>query len=287
MKSILHYFSLVKFSHTIFAMPFAVLGYFLGVQHTGESPDWQIFLYVLLCMIFARNAAMGFNRWADRNIDAANERTAVREIPAGKVSAYSALLFVIANAGLFIAATYMINPLCFYLSPVALFTVLVYSFTKRFTALCHFVLGLGLSLAPIGAYIAVTGSFALLPLLFSGIVLLWTGGFDILYSLQDEDFDRDNMLHSMPSLLGRRRALLLSSAVHIIVAVAVATAGLVGHFHPLYWAGAVIFIGLLIYQHMLVTPDDISRVNLAFGTTNGIASFIYCSISVFAILLYS
>lgn len=268
-------------------MPFAVLGYFLGVQHTGESPDWQIFLYVLLCMIFARNAAMGFNRWADRNIDAANERTAVREIPAGKVSAYSALLFVIANAGLFIAAAYMINPLCFYLSPVALFTVLVYSFTKRFTALCHFVLGLGLSLAPIGAYIAVTGSFAILPLLFSGIVLLWTGGFDILYSLQDEDFDRDNHLHSMPSLLGRRRALLLSSTVHIIVALAVVAAGLVGHFHPLYWAGAALFIGLLIYQHMLVTPDDISRVNLAFGTTNGIASFIYCSISVTAILLYS
>ncbi len=286
MKSILHYFSLVKFSHTIFAMPFAVLGYFLGVQKMGVSPDWQIFLYIILCMVFARNAAMGFNRWADRTIDAANQRTAVREIPAGKISARSALTFVIVNALLFIGTTYLINRLCFYLSPVALITILAYSLTKRFTSLCHFVLGLGLSLAPIGAYIAVTGTFAVLPLLFSLTVLLWTGGFDILYALQDEDFDRSHQLHSVPSRLGRPKAMLLSSSVHVLVAAIVIFAGYMGMFSPIYWAGAAIFIALLIYQHRLVTPDDISRVNLAFGTTNGVAALVFCSIIIVSLLMY-
>lgn len=267
-------------------MPFAVLGYFLGVQHVGGSPDWTIFVFVILCMVFARNAAMGFNRWADRAFDAANERTAVREIPAGVVSARSALIFVIANAVLFVASAYMINPLCFYLSPVALATILAYSLTKRFTALCHFVLGLGLSLAPIGAYIAVTGRFDPLPLLFSLIVLLWTGGFDILYSLQDEEFDRSHQLHSIPSMLGRRRAMLLSSAVHVLVAVAVVLAGLGGMFHPIYWAGAAVFVGLLMYQHRLVKPDDISKVNLAFGTTNGVAALVFCTVAVASVVLY-
>lgn len=286
MKSIRHYFSLVKFSHTIFAMPFAVLGYFLGVQHNGGSPDWTIFMFVVLCMVFARNAAMGFNRWADRAFDAANERTAVRDIPAGNVSARAALIFVIANALLFVASAYMINPLCFYLSPVALVTILAYSLTKRFTSLCHFVLGLGLSLAPIGAYIAVTGRFDPLPLLFSFIVLLWTGGFDILYSLQDEEFDRSNNLHSVPSMLGRRRAMLLSSAVHVLVALAVVLAGFGGMFHPIYWAGASVFVALLVYQHRLVKPDDISKVNLAFGTTNGVAALVFCSVAVASIILF-
>lgn len=286
MKSIHHYFSLVKFSHTIFAMPFAVLGYFLGVQQNGGSPNWTIFLFVVLCMVFARNAAMGFNRWSDRAFDAANERTAVREIPAGKVSARAALIFVIANAVLFISTAFMINPICFYLSPVALATILTYSLTKRFTSLCHFALGLGLSLAPIGAYIAVTGRFDPLPLLFSLIVLLWTGGFDILYSLQDEEFDRRNDLHSVPSMLGRRRAMLLSSAVHVLVAVAVVLAGFGGMFHPIYWAGAAIFVALLIYQHRLVKPDDISKVNLAFGTTNGVAALVFCTVAVTSIILY-
>lgn len=267
-------------------MPFAVLGYFLGVQHNGGSPDWTIFMFVVLCMVFARNAAMGFNRWADRAFDAANERTAVRDIPAGNVSARAALIFVIANALLFVASAYMINPLCFYLSPVALVTILAYSLTKRFTSLCHFVLGLGLSLAPIGAYIAVTGRFDPLPLLFSFIVLLWTGGFDILYSLQDEEFDRSNNLHSVPSMLGRRRAMLLSSAVHVLVALAVVLAGFGGMFHPIYWAGAAVFVALLVYQHRLVKPDDISKVNLAFGTTNGVAALVFCSVAVASIILF-
>lgn len=267
-------------------MPFALVGFFLGINaSTATSFQWDILLYVILCMVFARNAAMGFNRWADRNIDAQNARTAVREIPAGKISPNAALAFIIVNVILFIGTTYFINELCFYLSPVALITVLGYSLTKRFTSLCHFVLGVGLSLAPIGAYIAVTGEFAMLPLLYSFVVLLWTGGFDIIYALQDEEFDKGADLHSIPSLLGRKNALLLSTIVHIIVAVIVIYIGLSAPFHPIYWAGAGAFILLLAYQHKIVTPDDISKVNLAFGTTNGIAAVIYGLFSIVAIVL--
>lgn len=194
-----NYLSLIKFSHTIFALPFAMIGFFLGTAQTAVGIDWKLFALVILCMVFARSAAMGFNRWADRDIDEKNPRTAVREIPAGIISPQNALFFVIVNCLLFIATTYFINWLCFYLSPIALLVVLGYSYTKRFTALCHFVLGIGLALAPIGAYIAVTGEFAILPLIYSFIVLFWVAGFDIIYALQDEGFDRSLGLNSIPS----------------------------------------------------------------------------------------
>lgn len=267
-------------------MPFAFIGFFLGARAVSlEQLSWEALIYVVLCMVFARNAAMAFNRWADRTIDAGNERTASREIPAGKISSKSAFLFVVVNSLLFIGTTYFINKLCFYLSPVALITVLGYSLTKRFTSLCHFVLGLGLSLAPIGAYIAVTGQFAVLPLLFSAIVLFWTGGFDIIYALQDEDFDRGESLHSVPSKLGAKRALWLSIIVHFATALFVLSAGWFGDFHFIYWAGAMLFLALLVYQHTIVKPDDLTRVNLAFGTTNGIASVIYGATVVVSILV--
>ncbi|RME06912.1 MAG: 4-hydroxybenzoate octaprenyltransferase, partial [Bacteroidetes bacterium] len=184
------YLSLVKFAHTVFAMPFALLGYFLAVQLPDRHFDWKLLLLVVLCMVFARNAAMAFNRYLDRNIDKANPRTATREIPAGVISPQSALWFVILNAAGFIATTWFINSLCFLLSPVALLVILGYSFTKRFSALCHLVLGMGLALAPVGAYIAVTGSFATLPVLYGFAVLFWVSGFDIIYALQDDEFDR-------------------------------------------------------------------------------------------------
>ncbi|RYG34376.1 MAG: 4-hydroxybenzoate octaprenyltransferase, partial [Chitinophagaceae bacterium] len=182
------YFSLVLFAHSIFAMPFALIGFFLGISTTGQPFEWLKLLLVILCMVFARNTAMAFNRYLDRDIDALNERTKQRDIPAGKVSPREALMFTVINIMLFIGATYWINPLCFYLSPVAIFVVLFYSYTKRFTPLCHFVLGLGLALAPIGAYIAVTGQFSLVPIFFSLAVLFWVSGFDIIYALQDESF---------------------------------------------------------------------------------------------------
>ena len=271
-----NYLSLIKFSHTIFALPFALIGFFLAIHTTSTTINWLILVYVILCMVFARSAAMAFNRYIDRDIDKANKRTAaIREIPNGTISAKSALLFVIINCTLFIATTYFINPLCFYLSPVALAVVLGYSLTKRFTALCHLVLGLGLSLAPIGAYLAVTGQFNWLPLFFSFSVLFWVSGFDIIYALQDEEFDKTQKLHSIPVLMGKKNALLLSNVLHMVTASFILYAGYYAELGLFYWIGCSVFIGLLSYQHFLVKPNDLSKVNLAFFTTNGIASVVF------------
>ncbi|MCB0632766.1 MAG: putative 4-hydroxybenzoate polyprenyltransferase, partial [Lewinella sp.] len=275
-----NYFSLIKFSHTIFALPFALVGFFLGVQLNDGRLDWRLFVLVLLCMVFARSAAMAFNRYLDRDIDADNPRTARREIPSGVISARHALLFVVISSLLFIACTWFINPLCFYLSPVALLVILGYSYTKRFTFLCHFVLGLGLSLAPIGAYLATGQGFDLLPLLYSAAVLFWVSGFDIIYALQDEHFDKDHALHSVPVWLGKQRALQLSNVLHLLSGLFMTLAAYFfsqtyGEAGYLHWIGLGIFLGLLVYQHTVVSAKDLSRVNLAFFTTNGIASLIF------------
>ncbi|NCU02735.1 MAG: UbiA family prenyltransferase [Chitinophagaceae bacterium] len=303
MSTVKNYLSLIKFSHTIFALPFALIGFFLAIvygviEHSGQwdlnrtivwrfdpldAGNWKYyggsllfkFVLVLLCMIFARSAAMAFNRYLDRSFDAKNPRTAIREIPAGIISANSALLFTIINSLLFVVATFFINPLCFALSPVALLVVLGYSYTKRFTPLCHLVLGLGLSLAPIGAYLAVTGVFAVLPILFSFTVLFWVSGFDIIYALQDEEFDKKYELKSIPAWLGKAKALRVSEILHALSAACVVTAGLYGGFGWLYWVGVAVFIGMLIYQHSIVKPNDLSKVNIAFMTANGIASVVF------------
>jgi 4-hydroxybenzoate polyprenyltransferase len=186
------------------------------------------------------------------------------------------MIFVIINCIAFIISTYFINIMCLALSPVALFVILFYSYTKRFTPLCHLVLGLGLSLAPIGAYIAVTGQFALVPVLFSFSVLFWVSGFDIIYALQDEEFDKENNLYSIPSWLGKKRALRVSEYLHFLSAAAVIAAGMIGHFSWLYWAGVCVFAFFLFYQHTLVKPADLSKVNKAFFSSNGIASVVFC-----------
>jgi 4-hydroxybenzoate polyprenyltransferase len=258
-------------------MPFALIGFFLAVQLTSAIFEWHLLLKVVLCMVFARNAAMAFNRYIDRNIDEKNPRTAIREIPAGIIKANAALWFVIINCIAFVVTTYFINPLCLALSPVALSVVLGYSLTKRFTALCHLVLGLGLSLAPIGAYLAVVGQFDVLPLLFSFAVLFWVGGFDVIYALQDEEFDRENDLFSIPVWLGKTKALRLSNVLHAFTAGLLFVAGRMGGFEWLYWIGFTVFSGLLIYQHTLVKPNDLSKVDLAFFTTNGVASVLFAS----------
>ncbi|MCX6205570.1 MAG: putative 4-hydroxybenzoate polyprenyltransferase [Bacteroidetes bacterium] len=293
MTAIKKYLSLVKFSHTIFALPFAMIGFFLALKQGNISQQedarlgwgieftetWQLivakFFLVLICMVTARSAAMAFNRYLDRYYDAMNPRTAIREIPQGVISPTSAFLFVVLNCIIFMVATYSINPICFFLSPVALFVILFYSYTKRFTALCHLVLGLGLSLAPIGAYIAVTGHFAVLPILFSFTVLFWVSGFDIIYAMQDIDFDQTNKLHSIPSVLGAVNALRVSELLHLLSAATVVSAGFYGGFHFIYWIGVLVFIGMLIYQHRLVKPNDLSKVNIAFMTANGIASVVF------------
>ena len=247
----------------------------MHLQGKSIEQPWLLFVLVVLCMVFARSAAMAFNRWLDSSFDAKNPRTAIREIPAGIISESSALRFVIVNCILFIVATWFINPLCFALSPVALFVILFYSFTKRFTPLCHLVLGVGLSLAPIGAYLAVTGVFSILPIMFSLAVVFWVSGFDIIYALQDVDFDRSQNLFSMPSWLGKSGALKVSEGLHVMSALCVVGAGMIGGFNIFYWIGIAVFIGMLIYQHRLVKPHDLSRVNLAFMTANGVASVVF------------
>jgi len=286
MSSVKKYFSLVKFAHTVFAMPFAMIGYFLGVVYAGVGFSWQTLLLVILCMVFARNAAMSFNRYADRLIDAKNPRTGMREIPSGIIKPRAALMFVIVNAVAFVGTCWFLNLLVFYLSPVALLVVLGYSHTKKYTSLCHFILGLGLSLAPVGAYLAVTGAFAWLPVMFSFVVLLWTGGFDIVYALQDEDFDVQERLHSIPAWMGIRRALAISAVVHLLAGTLVVVIGIFWDFGFWYTAGAVCFLSLLLYQHLIVKPDDLSRVNAAFFTSNGIASVVFAIFVVLDLFFY-
>jgi 4-hydroxybenzoate polyprenyltransferase len=269
------YFSLVLFAHTVFAMPFAIIGFFLAITTTTYEFDWFKLFLMLLCMVFARNAAMAFNRYLDRNIDAQNPRTAIRDIPSGRISSKEALLFTIVNSILFILTTFLINKLCFYLSPVALTVVLGYSYTKRFTPLCHLILGLGLALAPIGAYLVVTGEFAMLPIYFSLAVLCWVSGFDIIYALQDEEFDRLNNLNSIPAWLGKENALRVSSFLNLLAVVFVTIPYFNTDLSWFYLAGVLFFILLLIYQHTLVKPDDLSKVDRAFFTTNGIASVVF------------
>ncbi len=275
------YFSFIKFSHTIFALPFAMIGFFSCRVATGVHIQFKNFLLVLSCMVCARSAAMGFNRVADLKFDRENPRTAQREIPAGVITKSAALIFVIVCGGLFILSTYFINPLCFRLSPVALAVVLVYSYTKRFTHLSHFFLGLGLALAPIGAYLAVTGKFHVLPILLGLAVLFWVSGFDIIYALQDEEFDRSQKLFSIPVWLGKKNALLFSSILHFFCIICLVSIAVIGMLGIWYWTGFGIFLLLLIYQHTIVKPDDLSRVNFAFATTNGIASVIF---SVFVLI---
>ncbi len=282
-SKIVNYASLVKFSHSIFALPFAVTGFFMASHYYAYDYQWHELLYVVLCMVLARNSAMGFNRWADASIDAKNPRTAQREIPAGVIKPRHALIFVIINTLAFFAICFLINPLVFALSPVAILIVLGYSYTKRFTGLSHYVLGLGLAIAPTAAFLVVSAEFRLLPILLSGMVLFWTAGFDIIYSLQDEGFDKAKKLHSIPAKIGRKNALILSAATHFISLVFLFFIGWFYIPNLTYWIGAAGFSLLLIYQHLIVTPKDISRINLAFGTLNGIASIVFAIFCILAL----
>lgn len=257
-----------------------MIGYTLAQQRYPSERQIIVLSLVIICMISARSAAMAFNRYLDRDIDKSNARTSVREIPSGVIQPNNALFFVIGMALIFIIATFFINTLCFSLSPIALFVVLGYSYTKRFTALCHVVLGVGLGLAPIGAYLSLSNQFDVIPVLFGIGVMLWVAGFDIIYALQDEEFDKSNHLQSIPAVLGKANALLTSNVLHIGSAIIMAYAVYYSEVEytsigSLSWVAYVLFIVLLVYQHTLVKPNDLSKVNLAFFTTNGIASVIF------------
>lgn len=286
MKRIVKYFALVKFAHTIFAMPFALMAFAFALWSTDAEFSWWLLLQVVLCMVFARNVAMGFNRWADRDIDAENPRTAEREIPSGAISPRNALTFVIVNAILFVVTASTINLLTAILSPVALAVIMAYSYCKRFTWASHLVLGLSLAIAPAGAYIAVTGTLAFAPCLLSLLVLTWCGGFDIIYALQDAEFDRKRGLHSIPSTFSVATSLYISIALHCVsVASLVAFAAYLPQSW-LLWCGVALFSAILVAEHILVTPKKQRSIGIAFGTLNGLASLTLAVFVIADILIF-
>jgi 4-hydroxybenzoate polyprenyltransferase len=268
---------MIKFEHTVFALPFAFTGALLAL---GRLPSWEQVFWIIVAMVGARSAAMGFNRWADRHIDAANPRTKTRALPLGLVTPRQVLFFIVASSALLILAAYMLNPLSFYLSPLALAIVFFYSYTKRFTFLAHAFLGLAISGAPMGAWIAVTGQFELPTLVLGLAVLFWLLGFDILYALQDMHFDREAGLHSIPSRFGVRASLRISRASHAITMIALF---LLYELLPVgapYLTGVFISLGLIIYEHTLVREGDLSKLNMAFFNMNG-----YISVTIFIFTL--
>lgn len=265
LSTVRHYLSLVRFSHTLFALPFALAAMFWAAR---GWPGWRVFLLVLLCMAFARNAAMAFNRLADAAYDARNPRTAARHIPAGILTRRGVLAFFLANAALFVAATAFLNPLAFVLSVPALFAVCLYSFTKRFTAWSHLYLGLAIGISPVGAWIAVRGEFATEALLLCLILLFWIAGFDIIYATQDEEFDRGTGLHSAAVRFGRAGALRLSMALHAaMLAVLVLTEALFRLGWPFQAALAAV-AALLAYLHFLRRGDSLEGLNQDFFLAN-------------------
>ncbi len=279
------YFSLVTFSHTVFALPFALIGFTLGVLEPGTVLVWTDLLLVVACMVTARSAAMAFNRLVDAGYDAQNARTAIRDIPAGKITPRAAGIFVFVNCAVFILCAGLLNRACLLLSPVALLVVLGYSYTKRFTWLCHLILGVGLALAPVGSYIAVTGGFGVVSCLFGGVVLLWVAGFDIVYALQDESFDRSVGLHSIPTRFGESRSFGLSRWLHLscfatLLLASVTMAKQWPNATMLIYGSALFFGSALVYQHRLVRPGRLALIDRAFFTTNGVASVVYAGLLV-------
>ena len=263
------YANFVKLPHTIFALPFALVGVTLASYIAPVS--YRVLGWVVLAFTAARFAAMGFNRIVDRVYDARNPRTAMREIPSGTMNVKEAKALVIAAVLLFELAAWKLNILCYVLSPFALAWVLGYSFTKRFTRWSHLVLGLGLGIAPVGGYLAVTGVWSdpwWMLVALAAAVMCWTGGFDILYALQDIEFDRANELHSLPAKVGARRSLVIARALHAITVVLLALVGVATGEGALYFAGVAVAAGLLMFEHTLVHAEDVSRVGRAFFTVN-------------------
>lgn len=273
MRSATVYARMIKLSHTVFALPFALAAAVLATRQVGWT--WAQLGLILVCLVAARSSAMGFNRIVDRDIDAKNPRTSGREIPSGQLSVPAAWGFTLGSAALFVAASAALGPATLALSPVALAVVWGYSLTKRYTALCHAVLGLGLALAPTGVWIALTGGYGLVPALLSLAVGTWVAGFDILYACQDASFDREHGLNSVPAALGLRGAMVLSAALHVgTMAALLALPAAV----PLGWpyaVGLVAIGGVLAYEHWIVRPDDLSRIDKAFFDLNGYVSLLF------------
>lgn len=276
------YGRMIKLSHSVFALPFALAA---AVIAAGGAPAPRQVLWILVAMVGARSAAMGFNRLADQELDARNPRTAGRELPAGLLRRGEVWTFVIVSAAALVVAAAMLNPVCLALSPVALLIVFGYSYTKRFTAFSHVFLGLALAIAPVGAWLAVRGAFAWPPVVLGLAVLLWVAGFDTIYSCQDAAHDRSVGLRSLPARWGVRRALVVARVAHATAVVLLASLYVLVPLHPIYLAGVAVVGGLLAFEHSLVRHDDLSRVNAAFFTVNGWISIGYFASTLAAILM--
>jgi len=285
LRAIGNYLGLVRFSHTLFALPFALAAMLIAAK---GLPRWETILLILAAMVAARSCAMAVNRLADAEIDARNPRTALRHIPAGALSRHSVIVFAVGCGLVFVGITFLINPLAFALSPVVIAVIVFYPFTKRFTSLTHGVLGLALGLAPVGAWIAVTGAFALTPIVLGAAVLLWVAGFDVIYATLDEAFDREAGLHSLVVSLGRRRSLVVARLLHAATFVLLVLFGLIEpSLRRFYYAGLVLIAGLLVYEHMIIRryPDDPRRINLAFFHANAVVSVVVLVVAAFDVFL--
>ena len=271
MKTLVLVLETIKFEHTIFALPFAFLGAFLAAR---GFPGWETSFWIIMAMTGARSAAMSFNRLADRFDDRLNPRTSDRALPRELLSAQFVALFTLASSTLFIFSAWMLNELAFYLSPIALVIVLFYSYTKRFTSLSHLVLGLSIAIAPVGGWVAVRGEIHLAPFYVAAAVLFWVGGFDIIYACQDYDFDRKFGRYSWPSKWGIKTALRISALFHVLMMLLLIYAFLQFQLSLLSWMGLVLAGIGLIYEHSLVHPEDLSRLNAAFFTLNGLISVV-------------
>jgi 4-hydroxybenzoate polyprenyltransferase len=270
---------MVKFSHSVFALPFALASAALAIE---GAPPWRALFWIVVAMLGARSAAMGFNRLADHEIDARNPRTSGRELPRGVLGRGEVWAFVLLSAAVFVLAAARLNPLCLSLSPVALAIVFGYSYTKRVTALSHLLLGLGLAIAPVGAWIAIRGELGAPSLALGLAVLAWVAGFDTIYACQDVAFDRASGLHSLPARLGVARALAIARGLHVLAVALLGSVHVLVPLHPVYLAGVAGVAALLVYEHSLVRADDLSRVDAAFFAVNGWISVWYLAVTVAA-----
>ena len=274
---------MVKFSHSVFALPFALTGAALAAAKTGIS--WRQVVWIVVAMAAARNAAMGFNRLADHALDARNPRTAARELPRGVLTRGAVWAFTAGLSALFVVASFRLNSLCGALSPLALAIVFVYSYTKRFTWASHLTLGLALAIAPVGGWLAIAGSFGWIPLWLALAVFFWVAGFDTIYACQDVAFDTREGLFSIPARFGVARALTLARGFHVVALSAMAGVGFAASLHGVYWIGLVAVAGVLVVEHRLVRADDLSKIDVAFLNANGLISMLYFGVVLAALAL--
>jgi 4-hydroxybenzoate polyprenyltransferase len=281
------FLEMIKFEHTVFALPFAYMGALLGsMTVNGQLPSWSQIGWVTLAMVGARTAAMSLNRVIDKAIDARNPRTKNRAIPAGLISSAEVILFIVASFALLIWASSQLNPLCVKLLPIAVFFLVFYSYTKRFTWLCHIILGLTIALAPLGGWVAVTGKIDWISMVFYLTVACWTAGFDVIYACQDVEYDRSAGLYSIPARFGIAKALIISRVLHVMTAIGFATLYLITDLSWVFFAGLIIAYVILYYEHHLVKPHDLSKLNTAFFTMNGILSMLVFVFTLFDMVVH-